>query len=268
MAPELFDRGGTGLYGSNPSEKSDVYSLAITAFEVIAFQPRGSRHPQISCSHCQILSEVLPYGPGRESLIVFNIVSGKSLPRPNSAVADRWLSDLIWDALQHCWNLNPDSRWPIKFLRRAFTKQTDRNTTSTGEQIPTLVPPQGISQSLTRPIQPRTKPKAPRFGKVSEMVRRVTKSEGVPSQALSSAPRQSRLSEQSNHAGSTDHLWGLTQQRLEAGALLDYPSGGQVLEALKELSVLFPPLGSRTLRSQILAGKGQSSRSHPSTIDI
>ena len=124
MAPELFSRGDSGPDVGNPSEKSDIYSFAITAFEVIAFQLRGSCHSRVSVSHYQVLSEVLPYGSGREALIVFNIVSGKGLSRPNNPAANMWLPDPIWDVLQHCLDPNPNSRWPVKSLRRAFAKQT------------------------------------------------------------------------------------------------------------------------------------------------
>ena len=134
MAPEPFSRKGSGPSVSNPSEKSDIYSLAITAFEVIAFQPHDSCHSQISVSHYQVLSEVLPYGPGRETLMVFNIVSGKGLSRPDHPAANMWLPDPIWDALQHCWGPNPDSRWPIKSLRRAFAKQTGNTLVTENNQ--------------------------------------------------------------------------------------------------------------------------------------
>ena len=66
----------------------------------------------------------MPYGAGRETRVVYNITSGERPRRPNNAVADRWLPDPIWDALQHCWGPNPDSRWPIKSLGQAFAKQT------------------------------------------------------------------------------------------------------------------------------------------------
>ena len=126
IAPELFDSGDFGSNAINPSEKSDIYSFAITAFEVIAFKPRGSCYSQTSVSRYQILSEELPYGSGRETRIVYNITTGERLRRPNNAAADRWLPDPIWDALQHCWGLNPDSRPSVKSLHRVFTEQEEK----------------------------------------------------------------------------------------------------------------------------------------------
>lgn len=139
-------------------------------------------------------------------------------------------------ALVHRLQLDAHSFHSNLHPRRVFTM--GKQSKPTGGQLSRPVPVQGISQSRTRPIQPRTKPNAPRFRTLSEAVRGATKSEDVPSQPSSSAPRPSRLPEQPNHAGSTDHLLGLTQQHLETAALLDYPNEEKVLEALKELSVL------------------------------
>ena len=38
MAPELFDPSGFNLRSSNPTNKSDVYSLAMTAYEARSFR--------------------------------------------------------------------------------------------------------------------------------------------------------------------------------------------------------------------------------------
>ena len=40
MAPELLNPSQFGLANSNPSKESDVYSLAMTAYEVCPFVPR------------------------------------------------------------------------------------------------------------------------------------------------------------------------------------------------------------------------------------
>ena len=73
-------------------------------------------------SRGQVTSGVLPYGAEPESVTAFNIVSGDRPPRPKSPIANRWLPDPIWEAVQHCWAQLPYSRLSIDLLHQAFVK--------------------------------------------------------------------------------------------------------------------------------------------------
>jgi len=100
MAPELLDPSNAAIMRNDPPKESDIYSLAMTAYE--------------------ILSDILPYGSGRESVIAFSIVSGERPLRPNNPTAKRWLPGPIWTAVQRCWDENLQSRPTLDLLRRAF----------------------------------------------------------------------------------------------------------------------------------------------------
>ena len=54
--------------------------------------------------------------------MALNIVSGNRPPRPSSLTADQWLHDRIWDAIQRCWAVTPQSRPPINSLHRELAK--------------------------------------------------------------------------------------------------------------------------------------------------
>ena len=74
----------------------------------------------VSFNRDQILSDVLPFGKRRESLIAFEIVSGERPPRPSNPTAECWLPDPIWDVIQSCWHQAPRSRLSVDLLHHAF----------------------------------------------------------------------------------------------------------------------------------------------------
>ena len=95
---------------SDPSKESDVYSLAMTTYEVRSSHPRRAQ-PSLKLSLCyKTLTEVLPYGNTRDGIITFHVVSGDRPPRPASA---RWLQDHIWDMITACWSEDREQRWDV-----------------------------------------------------------------------------------------------------------------------------------------------------------
>ena len=125
MAPELLYPPRFGSKRSNHSKESDVFSFAMSTYEVfpsISFLPRGSCDQRASSPHDQVLSGVLPYSTGPETVIALQIATGDRPPRPDNPTANRWLLDPIWDVLQGCWGDVPESRFPISSLRRAFVE--------------------------------------------------------------------------------------------------------------------------------------------------
>jgi len=91
MAPELLNPPQFSLPNSNPSKESDVYSLAMTAYET--------------------LTEVLPFGNARDGIIIFHVVTGDRPPRPPNT---RWLKDQIWNMIMTCWSEKREQRWDIR----------------------------------------------------------------------------------------------------------------------------------------------------------
>ncbi|KAF9789361.1 kinase-like domain-containing protein [Thelephora terrestris] len=91
MAPELLHPSQFNLKNSNPTKESDIYSLAVTSYEVLA--------------------GVLPYGNNRDGIIIFHVVSGDRPPRPENT---QWLRDQIWDMITKCWSEQRETRWDIR----------------------------------------------------------------------------------------------------------------------------------------------------------
>ena len=131
MAPELLNPLQFGFTHSNPSGESDIFSFAMTAYEV--FPSSLMTASLTNTSHDQVLSEILPYGNGTgpESVTAFSITSGKRPPRPNSPTAVHWLPDPIWDVIERCWDQAPWSRLSVDLLRQAFVESEQAQEEST-----------------------------------------------------------------------------------------------------------------------------------------
>lgn len=97
MAVERLD-----FFGSAPSMKSDVYSLAMTSFTV--------------------LTGVTPYEgiTGHFSLLV-RIKSGERPSRPTTPDSIRWLQDRVWVMITACWNEDPKIRYEVAMMYELFS---------------------------------------------------------------------------------------------------------------------------------------------------
>ena len=105
-APELLNPSQFGLLNSNPTKESDIYSFAVTTYEVCLIH---TVWPLLRL--CQVLTEVLPYGSARDGIIIFHIVTGDRPPRPENS---RWLQDQIWNMIIKCWSEQRAQRWEIR----------------------------------------------------------------------------------------------------------------------------------------------------------
>ena len=115
MAPELLNPSQFHLSNSNPSKESDIYSFAITAFEVRL--PTHFTWSPLILSLCQVLTGILPYGNNRDGIIAFHVVTGERPTRPANA---RWLEDHIWTMITACWSESREQRWGIHAVYNQF----------------------------------------------------------------------------------------------------------------------------------------------------
>ena len=65
----------------------------------------------------KILTEILPYGGARDSIIIYNIVAGNRPPRPTDT---RWLQDRIWNVITACWSEEREQRLDIRVIYDQF----------------------------------------------------------------------------------------------------------------------------------------------------
>jgi len=126
MAPELLHPKSFGFRYSSPSEESDVYSFAMTAYQV-PYSYLMARIANNTSPHDKVLSGELPYGEAREALTTYRIVSGVRPSRPKTPTADLWLPDPIWDAIRRCWIQEPQLRLSAKSLYQEFTKSVQEH---------------------------------------------------------------------------------------------------------------------------------------------
>ena len=129
MAPELLNPSQFSLANGNPSTESDIYSLAMTAYEVPSSHT-GTR-PLLTSSLCdKVLTGVLPYGDNRDGIIIFHVVTGERPTRPADA---RQLQDRVWVMIEACWNERRGQRWGVHAVYDLFS-------TSSIQEVPGVGP--------------------------------------------------------------------------------------------------------------------------------
>jgi len=121
MAPEQIDPLGFGLPNGNPTKESDVYSFAMTAYEV--------------------LTEVEPYANAHDGDIIIKVLAGNRPPRPQGT---RWLLDPIWDMIKACWSKKPELRWDMSVVSQQLSVSNIR------EVVEDERGSQHVSQTSTR----------------------------------------------------------------------------------------------------------------------
>jgi len=117
MAPELLNPTQFRLNNNNPTKESDIYSLALTAYEV--------------------LTGIVPYGNARDGIIIFHVVTGDRPSRPQNA---RWLGDQAWDMITGCWNEQRELRWDIKAVLNQLSTSSTQWITEGHQEVQTTVP--------------------------------------------------------------------------------------------------------------------------------
>ena len=115
-APELLNPAQFQLSDSDPSKESDVYSLAMTAFEVCL--PTHFTWSSLILSLCQVLTWISPYERNWDGTIDFYAVTGERPARPANAP---WLQDDIWTMITACWSESREQRWGIHAVYNQFS---------------------------------------------------------------------------------------------------------------------------------------------------
>ena len=107
---------------NGPSKASDVYSLAMTSFEVRSCRKPSCYPIQIrSHNHDQVLTGILPYEDSNKGSVIADIRLGKRPPRPTDPSRNRWLQDHVWDMIETCWSNEPGQRSELFALHHVFS---------------------------------------------------------------------------------------------------------------------------------------------------
>jgi hypothetical protein len=117
MAPERFSLDGK-IDGS--SKEDDVYSFAMTSFEV---RFSAVNCPTIRSNHTvtiQVLTGILPYGNGDRHRMAADIRRGKRPSRPWNPSRNRWLQDPVWDKITTCRSDKPEQRSELSAVYQVF----------------------------------------------------------------------------------------------------------------------------------------------------
>lgn len=101
-----------------------------------------------SCISNEVLTDILPYGPARDGIIIFHIVTGDRPPRPQN---DRWLTDQLWNMIETCWNEERELRWDIRAVHHQLSASSQWIVE--GEQGKEHTP-QAVLATLTEEVIP------------------------------------------------------------------------------------------------------------------
>jgi len=72
----------------------------------------------------QVLSGVLPYDKKQGAKTAYSIINQERPPRPSNDIADRWLPDKVWHAIENCWGHGTQSRLHLRELHQTFVDLT------------------------------------------------------------------------------------------------------------------------------------------------
>jgi len=84
MSPELLD-----LERSEPTKRSDCYSLGMVIFEVLSGQ--------------------VPFAQFNNMLVSMRVIRGERPERPKGAKGT-WFTDDVWKMVERCWSHQPECR--------------------------------------------------------------------------------------------------------------------------------------------------------------
>ena len=116
MAPELLNPSGFDLENSIPTKTSDIYAFGVVIYQVsfacwvLGTAIKGS---------VQVTSGQQPFPRAKDSVIIFNIVTGERPDRPPDP--NEWVSDNVWKFISRCWSPSLDSRPDVKLVTNTLT---------------------------------------------------------------------------------------------------------------------------------------------------
>lgn len=92
MSPELFDPTGFGVKDARQTKSSDCYALGITMYEVLSGRVPYFQYQNLT--HYYVMGMVL---------------KGER-PKRLLGVEGKWLTDNVWEIMEHCWKPRPGDR--------------------------------------------------------------------------------------------------------------------------------------------------------------
>ena len=119
MAPERFSDWIVPFRIIGPSKQSDVYSLAMTSFEVRStfVSPYELSQPP---RYDQVLTGIPPYDSNSRYTIPDRVVNGERPSRPINPFRNRWFRGPVWGVITTGWNHEPEQRCGLSVMHRAF----------------------------------------------------------------------------------------------------------------------------------------------------
>ena len=99
MSPELFNPERFGLKDTRRTISSDCYAFGMTAYEV--------------------LSGHVPFPGDKDPIVILRVIQDERPERPRG-VEGKWVTDDVWDILEHCWKPKPGDRPSVECVLRRF----------------------------------------------------------------------------------------------------------------------------------------------------
>lgn len=127
-APELLNPWQFNRLNSNPTKESDIYSLAVTAYEVCFVSRSCAITADIVAFSYQVLTGALLCGTPCGGIISC-VVTGNQPPRPDDR---RWLPYQVWVMITKCWSEQPNLRWDIRSVYKLLASSIQE--TGEGQQ--------------------------------------------------------------------------------------------------------------------------------------
>ncbi|EMD31572.1 hypothetical protein CERSUDRAFT_162806 [Gelatoporia subvermispora B] len=91
MPPEVLEPSNEGVVATLPTREGDIYAFGMTMLEIFTGEPPFGRHT-------------------RDQQVVVTVSRGVRPSRPGDEVAQRGLSDDMWDLIVQCWQSDPQTR--------------------------------------------------------------------------------------------------------------------------------------------------------------
>jgi hypothetical protein len=104
--PEILDPERYGSKGSGPARKSDIYSMAMTIYEVSILR----RNRAEALTRSQVLTDRIPFYEYHSDLTAMLHITRGELPKKPVFAITRGYTQELWDMTSSCWDVDPPKR--------------------------------------------------------------------------------------------------------------------------------------------------------------